>query len=544
MPDLNHTLQGHDLGFLKIVSAAWGIELDAPDVFSALPVLQNAMLDRELLAEVVEALPKEARNALQVLLENDGLMSWAVFTRRFGEVRVMGAARRDRERPDLKPISAAEILWYRALVGKDFLNLPPEPQEYAYLPEDLVELLQPRSPEGKIVLGRAASPGECAQPIQVTGRIIDDACSYLAAVRSGMDWKTLAALHWSLPLPVLDGLLRAAGLLDQAGMPQPEAVRSFLAATRPEVLALLTQAWLKSPDFNELCLLPDLKCEGEWHNNPLQARQAILDMLSHLPQDHWWSLKAFVEAIHENYPDFQRPAGDYDSWFIRQESTGAYLRGFAYWDQVDGALVRFLVTGPLHWLGVYDLAAPSPGATPTAFRPSQWAASLWNGNPPPGLPDEKDKIHLSSDGQLVCSPLVPRLVRYQIARYCLWEETTPELYRYRLTPASIERAKNAGLPLPPLLRLLQQHSSPNQLPPELRKALGRLEKFGPQTSLERATLLRVSSPEVLKVLCQSSASRFLEELSPTTAIVKPGNEKAVRKALAEAGYLADVKFEI
>jgi hypothetical protein len=81
-------------------------------------------------------------------------------------------------------------------------------------------------------------------------------------------------------------------------------------------------------------------------------------MLSQLPQDIWWNLPSFVNAIHDIQPDFQRPAGDYDSWFIRKDNSDDFLRGFSSWDEVDGALLRFLITGPLHWLGFYDLAAP------------------------------------------------------------------------------------------------------------------------------------------------------------------------------------------
>ncbi len=48
MPDLEHTLQGHDLAFLKMVAEAWGLELSAPDAQSALPQLVEALHDPTL----------------------------------------------------------------------------------------------------------------------------------------------------------------------------------------------------------------------------------------------------------------------------------------------------------------------------------------------------------------------------------------------------------------------------------------------------------------------------------------------------------------
>ena len=64
-----------------------------------------------------------------------------------------------------------------------------------------------------------------------------------------------------------------------------------------------------------------------------------------------------MTAVHQQQPDFQRPAGDYDSWFLRDQQSGEFLRGFEHWDEVDGALLRYLICGPLHWLGGVDRPA-------------------------------------------------------------------------------------------------------------------------------------------------------------------------------------------
>ena len=39
-------------------------------------------------------------------------------------------------------------------------------------------------------------------------------------------------------------------------------------------------------------------------------------------------INSFVNDIKKKYPDFQRPAGDHDLWFIKRTSDGQYLRGF------------------------------------------------------------------------------------------------------------------------------------------------------------------------------------------------------------------------
>ena len=128
--------------------------------------------------------------------------------------------------------------------------------------------------------------------------------------------------------------------------------------SRLQALSLLTKAWRASESLNELRLVPGLVCEGEWINQPRATREFLLHLLEGLPKGKWWSLPAFIRAIKEKYPDFQRPAGDYDSWFIKRLSDGIFLRGFASWDEVEGALVRYLITGPMFWLGLVELATP------------------------------------------------------------------------------------------------------------------------------------------------------------------------------------------
>ena len=544
MPDLSHTLQGNDLGFLRMVAGAWGIELNSPDAYTALPVLVSAMKNRRLAGEVIESLPAAARSAMQSLVENEGTLPWTLFCRKFGEVRVMGAAKRDRERPDLNPESPAELLWYRALIGKAFFNLPPEPQEFAYIPEDLLEYLQTLGTSGPQPLGRPASPVESAQVIPAEDRLLDHACTLLAALRLNPKLEDLPTPCWEVPVAVLRSLLLAAGLLDANNAPLPENTRAFLEASRAAALSQLCRSWLSSPSFNDLRMLPGLLFDGEWNNHPLETRRSLLEMLSTLPQDKWWNLASFVAAVHERQPDFQRPAGDYDSWFIRKEGSQEYLRGFSTWDEVDGALIRFIITGPMHWLGMMDLAAQSPGETPAAFRPSAWAAALSLDQPPKGLPVENAPLRVTSTGHLRLSNLTPRSARYLIARFCEWDGEQDKEYHYHLTPDSLERARQQGLRISHLVGLLKKHVA-GPLPPSLVQGLERWEQFGVQAGIKKVSLLRVASPDILDALRKTRSARYLgETLNPTTVVVKPGGEEAIRNALSELGYLASSQLDV
>lgn len=548
LPTLQQSLQGRDLSFLRIIAEQWGIELQAPDTRSGLQRLPPLMLSAERVAEVVELLPEKAREALRNLVAHEGRISWAQFSRSYGNIREMGPARRDREQPYYRPASPAEALWYRALIGRAFFDTPTGPQEFTYIPSDLLDLLPVERSQAAVVLGRPATLAERANPIQAGDRILDHACTYLAALRAGMPPDALQELEntWESPSPyplsvgLLHAILGAAGLIDSSGQIQGEPVRAFLEAGRAAALLSLVEAWLHSPVVDELRLIPGITAEGSEHSDPLRTRQLILDFLSSLPEGSWWSLSAFVNAVHESYPDYQRPSGDYDSWFIKSESGGEYLRGFAHWDEVDGALLRYMIGGPMFWLGLMDLASPDPAGIVSAFRFSGWSKDLLRGQAPAGLPGEDQTLKVGSDARLRVPRLAPRALRYQLSRFGEWEGTRGDDYLYRLTPASLESARQQGLRASHLLGLLRR--SAGTVPPSLGRALERWEERGSEVRLERVTVLRLSSPELMKTLRASRAGRFLgDPLGPTAVVVHPGAWKKVMAALAEMGYLAEVR---
>ena len=535
MPDLFHALQGYDLGYLRIVAEFWGFELESRDLAGAIKELTSHLLDSQLVVEITASLSSEAHIAINTLAAEGGRIPWAAFTRKFGDVREMGVGKRDREKPHFKPNSTAEILFYRALLGRAFFETASGAQEFAYIPEDLLPLIYTTDMEGlekknnKVsqpgvnspVLGRGATPGERAYVLPANDLILDDATTLLAALRLGRDIK---------PNPVLLDILNAAKLLKR-NVPQAERVKTFLEAPRTDALKMLVEAWRSSENFNELRLLPGLLCEGEWKNQPLATRGFLSNLLDAIPEGKWWNINTLVSDVKKTAPDFQRPAGDYDSWFIRRETDGQYLRGFAYWDQVDGALIRFFIVDILHYLGMAGLASPEEGKDITAFK-------LISPDPRPS-DVENGKLKISSNGRISTPRSVPRAARYQLARFCEWDEEKNDEILYHITPESLTKAKEQGLKTEHLIVLLVKHAAAG-IPPVLVKALKRWDANGTEARAEMQVILRVSRPEVLEELRKSKAARFLgEPLGPTTVIIKAGAQSKVLAALAELGLLAE-----
>ena len=200
------------------------------------------------------------------LMHNTGRLPWMLFTRRHGAVREMGAGRRDREQPFEKPVSPAEILWYRALLARAFFDTPSGPQEFAYIPSDLLSLLPVSQNASDQTLGRSATPAERAYQHPATDRILDDACTMLAALRISLpiDETPLSLSTPSYPLnsSSLTALLSTAGLLNSQDVPLSAPTRAHLESGRAEALVQLVHAWLESVTFNELALIPQLILRG------------------------------------------------------------------------------------------------------------------------------------------------------------------------------------------------------------------------------------------------------------------------------------------
>lgn len=541
MPDLFDSLLKQDIGHLRIIAELWGIELDSKNPDAAREKLTVSILDPSLLGELMDSLSPEADSAIAALVSVGGRIPWPTFTRKYGDLREVGAGKRDRVKPYLNPASTTEILYYRGLLARAFFSTEKGPQEFAYIPDDLLELVSHRDAEPQKenqkeshrlndtdteneALGRPASPAEKGKEILANDFVLDDATTLLAALRMGkVDW------HFEQRL---QALLVSAKLIRE-NILQTEAVKAFLEASRIAAMKILQEAWAESDSFNELRLMPGLICEGEWKNQPQETREFLLNLLDAIPDGKWWSLNAFVRDVKQKYADYQRPAGDYDSWFIKRASDEQYLRGFEHWDEVDGALIRFFITNILHWLGQVDLSIVEGSREPAAFRITTPDFQISN--------NENGKLHISSQGKITAPRLTPRVVRYQLARFCEWDEVKNDEYKYHITTNSLAKAKEQGLKAEHLLSLLAKYSDAG-IPPTLVKALKRWEVNGTEARVQTQVILKVSRPEILEEMRKSKAGKFLGEvLSPTTVVVKSGAIQNVMDALTELGLLAEVQ---
>ncbi len=542
MPGIRATLANHDLDFLNRTARLWKVEISQRDVQSASDDLFACMTNREHLLTVLEQLPQAVRLAWQDLVSKGGKMPWAVFSRKFGDIRDFGPASRERENPDQNPISASESLWYSGLIGKAFLKISSDLVETVYIPDEILAAISAPKIEPRLVSIRPAV-SQNPRFIQLAGTsLLDHLTDLLAALRMSRTLPDSIFSVWKMPRSFLAGLLFACGLTDHNGRPIPESLKRFFQQDRGKILSSFYCTWLTSKEINELHMLPELVCEGAWENDPLPARRLLVEILSGLGQRTWWSISSLLSTIKEQTPDFQRSAGDYDSWFIRQAGTENYLRGFNHWDEVEGRLLYFVLTGPLHWLGILNLARKEAEGKFTAFQLTETAHNLMAGKVNQLTIEESRVLEFKSSTEIIIPNGTFRELRYQVGRFYELSSVTADESSYLLTPASLEKATAQGLNIGQLVQLLENHSS-KPIPAPLKRLAQRWQEHGLEAQFTTGVLLRFVSEEACALFTRESrAARLIAEvLNSRTILIHRESRETAQRLLAELGILAQVE---
>jgi hypothetical protein len=518
-----------------------------------------------------------AQAAWDALRAAGGRMKLAVFSRTHGAIRPIGPGKLEREQTWQRPETPAEELWYRGLIFRAFADLGDGPVETVYIPAELLPPIPPQPPRAAVSdnpsssagaddFGRSAAaiPAAPSPPRsrQAFNLLAVDVCAVLAAARDApvrLDKEGLpreadmARLREGLALP--DGM-RADLLLALArgrGWLLPErdrlalhvtAATAWLRLTTWEQMTSLFTAWRDDAGFwNDLWHVPGLQAEGEWRNDPLPARRAVLDLLRGLAGDTWYAIAGLVAGIKAVNPDFQRPDGNYSGWYLRDVETGRYLSGFESWDDVEGRLIRFLVTGPLFWLGAVALGAGDEDP-PEALRLTPSGAA-WLAGTTPGVLPRPSRLSVAEDFAISAPLTLPLLDRYRLLRFTEPVAGGYELgqpTRHRITRAALARARAGGIKAEAVLKFLERASG-GRVPARVAAGLARWDQHGGTVRVSKGAVLRVEEASTLSTLRADPVIAPLlgDLLSAQAALVSEVNLPKLLTALEQLGYTAKVE---
>jgi len=560
MHKLHRFLIDYDMPMLRALAQNRGAKLTTNRQAEAADELSVLLLDPLSLRTVLARLSPEGREALETLQATGGRMRVPRFSRRFGLVRPVGPGRLERESPWQDPASPAEELWYAALIFRAFDQDEGGPGEFVFIPDDLRPLLPwPQVEAAPFAVDIVSQPKGRASDETA---LVRDLYAYLVYLQNHdvrpyadgrLGQRDLAALRRRMDdsderrFAFLQHLARRLGFTERQGeflRLDAGPVKRWLTATPGRRLAVLQQSWRDDPDWNDLCHVPSLICDREtpWRNDPVPTRQTLLALLARCPLEAWWSLASFVAAVKATHPDFQRPDGDYTSWYIRDAASGEYLSGFGSWDRVEGALITDLLAGPLTWVGIANTVEgealgrlTGAGARFLGLKPVETADQ-----PSPPIVVHPDlRIEVPSPASLYTC--------FQLERFAdplgpgpstPRGKESPAPLSYRLGPGSLGRAMGRGIQVEQVLAFLQQ-TSDQSVPPNVTAQLHLWAGRYGQVELEEVALLRVKNERVLKELSVLPETRHLiaKILSPTSALVRKRDLARLRRELRDLGYL-------
>ncbi|NLE44639.1 MAG: hypothetical protein GX620_07940 [Chloroflexi bacterium] len=556
MRSLQQCLLDLDLVHLRAIARYWDLDVIAGRERDVAFTLAERMPVAAVVFDAWAALADQERQAMEALIAAGGSMPTKIFSRRWGEIRPMGPGRMAREMPWEDPVSPAESLWYKGMISRAFEQASGESYEVTFVPAEIMEHLPAvDAPRPRIHIQSVESPD---RELASGDQLADDVCTLLIYlqnedVRLGPD-QTWPAHHWVRldrqmrnhspeRLALIRHIVQENGwtLVHESGRvrPDPGSVSTWLQSSLQEQRLTVGRVWRDSSTWNDLFHVPQLRPDNTavWQNDPLEARHAILKHLACCEVDRWYAIDDFVSQIREVDSDFQRPSGDYDKWYIRDATTNEYLKGFDSWDAVEGALIRYVLREPLYWLGWVNLGHCRPEGTCDRFSLTSVGASVVGSEDAPPEPEEQP-LGLYTDFS-VRVPASRRYERFQLARIADWV-ASGDLYVYRITPRSLERARQQGITVTRVLDFLARTTC-RPVPRSVEAALTRWDVRGTEAQLVDALVLRLSSEELMDQVVTSPVSRelVLERLGPTLVIVRRQDWTRVIVALGKLGLLSD-----
>jgi hypothetical protein len=339
----------------------------------------------------------------------------------------------------------------------------------------------------------------------------------------------------------LAGELKIAAVQEGVFKPFPAEARRWLELPRTRQVQTLVQAWQKTALFNELQHIPGLLLEKDNPNDPTLMRKSLRQFMEMVPEEEWFPVSEFLGAVKEEEPDFQRPNADYDSWYIRDEESNQYLKGFESWERVDGAMLHFTLIGVMHWLGLMDYGESAGGhqVRLTAYGRAYADIAPW-----PDVTDPETVITIHENGMVQAPRAMSRYNRFQLARFSDWA-LPGDIYEYTISTASLARAAEQGIKAEHI-RLFLRRTSGNQVPQSVEQMLDKWEQGGAAAAvITRRVLLETDAESTADTIYNTpELRRFLgARLGARVIAVQEDQWQVLMAALKSHGILAEQEIE-
>ncbi len=290
---------------------------------------------------------------------------------------------------------------------------------------------------------------------------------------------------------------------------------------------------------------------SQFRSQLLQLRNMILRLLATAGEQRWCLLEGIAAALQNLWPlFFPVPQADDQDWLSRASRLAWRLiwrteerpleEGNAQdWQAAQGSVLRWMVEGPLHWLGFADLVQQD--GVPIRLCLHGLADVLWD-RPvaiATGHPVAEAVVIDESLGTITVHPnLVQPEVHPFLGSIAHLEEATPTRFVYRLdTRAAYETF--ARRPLEETLSLWDE-LIPCPMPGAVRQSLSTLwTRYGEVHLYEGLALLEMKDEITLRELeaTTSLSQHILARLSPGLVVLADEAVDALISELSDHGYM-------
>ncbi|MBC7264252.1 MAG: helicase-associated domain-containing protein [Chloroflexi bacterium] len=558
MKDLESCLAGYPTVMLDAIAAGWGLTFTDETSAERVALLASRMTTPQQMSVMVESLGQPERAALEEILASGGVIKSYLLTRKYGTVRRMGPGRMEWVRPWENPANPLERLCYLGLVYRGYGTVGEYRGEIFFIPPEIATLL-PRMelPETPFLIETVQQPKQFDLNNDALAEDIFAMLAYtrredVRARRHLLFREAVTRLKARLTNQEPERLIFAQHLCRQGGLLKVQD--GFLRPSRRAIEWLeseptmrlhdLFEIWRTDPTWNDLWQVKSIYCEETgWSNDPLGTRERFLKHLARCPMDQWVSTASFVAAIKAADPDFLRPDGDYESWYIRDAESGQYLRGFSNWDRVEGALIRYYLSKPLFWLGAVALGRQSENnERPECFRLTPRGAA-WLGL----VPETEEVVQsvpltIGEDFTITASPGTTFVDRYRLERFADWVGCEGAAHRYLLSRQSVWKAMSEGITTRQILGFLRRASG-GAVPPSVDVAVHGWGEGFRQVTVRQAAILQTRDAGVMRDLrAMPRLARLLgATISPTEVLIEPRKIAEVVQILREMGFWPHVE---
>lgn len=581
MHDLKTALKATSAEVLLALAEVWGIETRNLNDAQIREALLPVMLDEERASTIFDMLDEQQRGALtSITTARDKKQPEPLFQAMCGTIRSMGKKQVREKKPHHNPASSAEALYYRGLLfrGFDQEGSANTARPVVYIPDDLAEVLplkrtqyddlkdQPFPAVEEAEISASMEPTEedffdddemsidtlddddLVDAQSADTSIVDDLTTLLAYLRmygAGIEEDSLIPADADQIMPFLlsadpvrlnfmlgvGAAMEVISVEDGRAHPNRAGLQRWLTADRSKQMEMLSEAWRNSREYQDLYHVPGLYPDPNGVQlDPTLPRHAVANYMLHLvPAEEWWRISDLIDRIKIEELDFMRPGGDFDSWYIRSDS-GDYLNGIESWDAVEGALIEFMISGPMHWLGLCDIAEDA--ARLTAYGRAFLKLMKW-----PQQKDQPEPITITGDDTLHASRRAARVDRFQVARFSTWLADA-EPFTYRIDADGIQRAQAQGISTDQIAGFIKRATNGQQIPPAIARLLETWQGgSAASATIENLRVLRTQSTETMDYIWnEPSLRRYLgARLGTMAVVILPEHEDTLRQALGKEG---------